>query len=52
MVIKFRMPDLDINDFELTRIDITKDIHKVPETVIKEYIMLMRMFVPDKFELN
>lgn len=51
--IKFRMPDLDINDFELTRIDITKDIHKVPETVIKEYIMLMRrMFVPDKFELN
>lgn len=51
--IKFRMPDLDINDFELTRIDITNDIHKVPETVIKEYIMLMRrMFVPDKFELN
>lgn len=51
--IEYRLPDLNINDFELTRIDITKDIHGIPEPVIHEYIMLMRrMFIPGKFEHN
>lgn len=45
--------DLHIDDFKLTRFDITKDIQGIPEPVIQEYIMMMRRhFTPDIFELN
>ena len=40
--IKHRLPDMTINNFKLTRIDVTKDIHGIPEPMIQEYIMLMR----------
>ena len=33
---------LILNDFKLGRIDITRDIRKIPESVIQEYILLMR----------
>ena len=33
---------LILNDFKLGRIDITRDIRKVPGNVIREYILLMR----------
>ena len=33
---------LILNDFNLGRIDITRDIRKVPERIIREYILLMR----------
>ena len=31
-----------LEDFKFNRIDITKDIHDIPETIVCEYILLMR----------
>lgn len=36
------LPGLSINDMKLSRIDITNDIHDIPEYIIQEYISLMR----------
>lgn len=42
LLLTYWFKEISLNDFELTRIDITKDIHGIPEPVIQEYIMLMR----------
>lgn len=41
-LLEYWFKDISLNDFQLTRIDITKDIHDIPEPIIREYIMLMR----------
>lgn len=35
-------PDLKLDDFKLSRIDITNDVHNVPESIIQGYILIMR----------
>ena len=35
-------PELELDDFNLSRIDITNDVHNVPESIIQEYILIMR----------
>ena len=35
-------PDMELNDFKLSRVDLTNDIRGVPESIIQEYIMIMR----------
>lgn len=35
-------PELELDDFKLSRIDITNDVHNVPESIIQEYILIMR----------
>lgn len=34
--------ELELDDFKLSRIDITNDVHNVPESIIQEYILIMR----------
>lgn len=42
-----------IDDFKLSRIDITKDIQGIPENIIQEYIRIMRrMVMYNGFKLN
>lgn len=42
-----------LDDFELTRVDITRDIQGVPEHIIQEYILIMRrMELYSGFKLN
>ena len=49
----FEDTGITLNDFTLTRIDITKDIHDIPEKIIREYIMIMRrMTLYSGYELN
>jgi hypothetical protein len=44
---------LDIDDFTLSRIDITKNIRNVPEIIIKKYIRIMRkMKLSRGFKIN
>ena len=35
-------PELELDDFKLSRIDITNDVHNVPESIIQDYILIMR----------
>lgn len=49
----FQPKEINLNSFKLTRIDITKDIHGVPENIIQEYIKIMRrMQLYCGYELN
>lgn len=34
--------ELEIDDFKLSRMDLTNDIHNVPESIIQGYILIMR----------
>ena len=46
-------PELILDDFKLSRIDITNDIHNVPESIIWEYIRIMRkMALSRGYRLN
>ena len=40
--IKTILPKLSLNDMKLSRLDITTDIHGIPEFIIQEYIRIMR----------
>ena len=42
MQIQYCFSGLTIDDFEITRVDLTKDIHGIPEDKITQYIRIMR----------
>ena len=45
--------ELELDDFKLSRIDITNDVHNVPESIIQEYILIMRkMSLSRGYRLN
>ena len=53
IIIESVFTNMTLNDFKLSRIDLTKDMCNIPERIIQEYILIMkRMALSYGFDLN